>query len=426
MHRNSTASGQHRAPGCRDRGPGRGVLGAAVAAALLTTCLTSSPMRHVPALRPAADLQNQTSAAADDLGVRDGEADAAAARLDEVTKQVADARTALATAQAQLAGARGDLAAAENELGASQTAQRLVQERVDTANATLGIARDQLRVMVRSALQNGVGSDLDVLLQSGSPDELADRMGMLDHLSNARNARIAALTAARDVVAGEVHQLDLARGRSADAVRSADAQVATVATLVDGARDAEQRLVSAQTDQQAVVSRAQLAALGAKVRYDALRKASDDLTALLAARAVADPGGPPPPVAGAGGLVMPVVGVMTSPFGYRIDPLGRGTRFHAGQDFGAPLGAPIVAATDGTVAFAGWESGYGNYTCIDRGHGFATCYGHQSLIQVQVGQHVTAGEQIGLVGSTGNSTGPHLHFEVRLNGVPVDPLPYLR
>ena len=70
-------------------------------------------------------------------------------------------------------------------------------------------------------------------------------------------------------------------------------------------------------------------------------------------------------------------------------------------------------------------SGYGNYTCVDRGSGFATCYGHQSKILVAVGQPVQQGQQIGLVGNTGNSTGPHLHFEVRLNGTPTDPMPYL-
>jgi murein DD-endopeptidase MepM/ murein hydrolase activator NlpD len=201
--------------------------------------------------------------------------------------------------------------------------------------------------------------------------------------------------------------------------------VTKVAALVDGARDAEQRLVALQNDRQAALDRARVAADASRARYAALQKASADLTALLAARAAAEPVGPPRPTAGSGELVMPTTGVFSSPFGYRIDPLGRGRRFHAGQDIAAPLGTPIVAATAGTVAYAGWESGYGNYTCIDRGGGFATCYGHQVKILVTVGQTVAQGQEIGLVGSTGNSTGPHLHFEVRLNGVPVDPMPYL-
>ena len=98
---------------------------------------------------------------------------------------------------------------------------------------------------------------------------------------------------------------------------------------------------------------------------------------------------------------------------------------HTGIDIGAPSGAPIVAAAAGTVLVAGWEEGYGNTVVIDHGGGIATLYGHQSSIAVAVGQSVTRGQVIGAVGSTGHSTGPHLHFEVRVNGSPVDPLGYL-
>ena len=95
------------------------------------------------------------------------------------------------------------------------------------------------------------------------------------------------------------------------------------------------------------------------------------------------------------------------------------------MDFGAPLGTPIHAAGDGLVAFAGVESGYGNYTCINHGNGIATCYGHQSVLMVKVGDQVKQGQVIGLVGSTGYSTGPHLHFEIRSQGSYLDPCPFL-
>jgi murein DD-endopeptidase MepM/ murein hydrolase activator NlpD len=95
------------------------------------------------------------------------------------------------------------------------------------------------------------------------------------------------------------------------------------------------------------------------------------------------------------------------------------------MDIGVPTGTPIHAAGSGTVIMASYNGGYGNYTCIDHGGGVSSCYGHQSSIQVAVGQHVTQGQVIGLSGNTGFSTGPHLHFEVRVNGAVTQPLNYL-
>jgi len=100
-------------------------------------------------------------------------------------------------------------------------------------------------------------------------------------------------------------------------------------------------------------------------------------------------------------------------------------RLHAGVDFGAPSGTPIVAAAAGTVVSAGWQGGYGNAVIIDHGGGEATLYGHQSRLAVSSGGSVRRGQIIGYVGSTGMSTGPHLHFELRINGVPTDPMPRL-
>jgi murein DD-endopeptidase MepM/ murein hydrolase activator NlpD len=119
------------------------------------------------------------------------------------------------------------------------------------------------------------------------------------------------------------------------------------------------------------------------------------------------------------GLIWPVDGPVTSPFGYRWG------RLHAGIDIGVPYGTPIHAAAAGTVVIAAWTGGYGNYTCIDHGGGLATCYAHQSSYAVSVGAQVSQGQVIGYVGSTGHSFGAHLHFEVRINGTPVDPLGYL-
>lgn len=130
-----------------------------------------------------------------------------------------------------------------------------------------------------------------------------------------------------------------------------------------------------------------------------------------------------------GKLLMPVRGHLTSNFGVRFDPYYHVWQLHPGVDLAAPIGTPITAAAGGRVTWVGWKGGYGNYTCIDHGRAdnqrFSTCYGHQSKILVALGQQVRAGQVIGQVGSTGASTGPHLHFEVRLGGRPVNPLPWL-
>jgi murein DD-endopeptidase MepM/ murein hydrolase activator NlpD/outer membrane murein-binding lipoprotein Lpp len=119
------------------------------------------------------------------------------------------------------------------------------------------------------------------------------------------------------------------------------------------------------------------------------------------------------------GFAWPLSGPITSPFGMRWGTL------HPGIDIGVPTGTPIHAAGNGTVVWCGWMSGYGNLVMIDHHNGLATLYGHQSRIGVSCNQEVSQGQTIGYVGCTGFCTGPHLHFEVRLNGNPVDPLGYL-
>jgi len=141
------------------------------------------------------------------------------------------------------------------------------------------------------------------------------------------------------------------------------------------------------------------------------------------------PAAQPPPApstsSSSSGFLWPADGVKTSDFGWRTHPIFGTGRLHSGIDIGAAYGSAISAAASGTVVSAGTMSGYGNVVVIDHGGGIATLYAHQSSVAVGTGQAVERGQTIGYVGSTGYSTGPHLHFEVRVNGTPVDPMGYL-
>jgi murein DD-endopeptidase MepM/ murein hydrolase activator NlpD len=148
---------------------------------------------------------------------------------------------------------------------------------------------------------------------------------------------------------------------------------------------------------------------------------SSQIEALL--QAASGPLGPA--ATGSGQLVWPAIGPITSPFGWRINPLFHTREFHPGIDIGAPYGATVSAADAGVVEYAGTMTGYGNVLVIDHGGGLATLYGHLSAYSVSVGQRVGRGAPIANVGCTGWCTGPHLHFEVRVSGRPVNPVPYL-
>jgi murein DD-endopeptidase MepM/ murein hydrolase activator NlpD len=152
---------------------------------------------------------------------------------------------------------------------------------------------------------------------------------------------------------------------------------------------------------------------------DALQAASAQIAERIRAAQAQHAQSGPSATPSSAGLVWPVSGPITSPFGWRWG------RMHQGIDIGVPYGTPIHAAAAGTVIYCGGEEGYGNFVVIDHGGNLATAYAHQSQIAVSCGEHVEQGQVIGYVGCTGHCFGPHLHFEVRVDGNPVDPLGYL-
>jgi murein DD-endopeptidase MepM/ murein hydrolase activator NlpD len=307
---------------------------------------------------------------------------------------------------------------------------------LNAAKATLERQSGALRRRLVDAYERGDTDYLNVLLSATSFTDFAERWEDIRYLVAAnqrtvreRRAAEKAVEAVERQVEGERIVLDdvLAREKQ---TRFQLAALATTRTQLVDAAEAQRRSVSTEVAQLEELSAAQEAELERFIRArqqleEQRREAADAerrRAAQLAGQAI-----PPPENTGAPGTFSwPASGPITDPFGMRMHPITHVWKMHTGMDIGAPMGSTITAAAGGKIIYAGWEGGYGNTIIIDHGGNTSTLYGHCSQLFVSEGQEVQRGQAIGAVGSTGESTGPHLHFEIRINGVPVDPAPRLR
>jgi murein DD-endopeptidase MepM/ murein hydrolase activator NlpD len=309
------------------------------------------------------------------------------------------------------------LAAKQAELDRAVAKLSRAHDHLEVVRARLRRALVQLREMLVAVYESGAPDVLSVILSADGFDDLVERSEYLQRIQQQDELTIARVRELRDEVKQTVRRLKLAKQtieRARDAIAVQKQRVASARGAVE-ARQA--KLVAARGERQAVLDRVE-------GHVDHLEGIEADLQAEIQAKIAAETGGValpagPVPAASAAGLIWPVDGVLTSGFGMRWG------RMHEGIDISVPEGTPIRAAASGSVILAAYSGGYGNYTCIDHGGGLSTCYGHQSGFAVSAGEGVVQGETIGYSGNTGSSTGPHLHFEVRVNGVAVDPLGYL-
>jgi murein DD-endopeptidase MepM/ murein hydrolase activator NlpD len=200
------------------------------------------------------------------------------------------------------------------------------------------------------------------------------------------------------------------------AAESATSEQRGLVSRLVASRDA---LASAEREKRSTLESIQSDRGDVLAEIEDLEAQSEALAARIRAAQQQSSSSSAPVVSGSGQLLWPVSGPVTSPFGVRWG------RMHEGIDIAVGSGTPVHAAAAGTVIYAGWMEGYGNLVVIDHGNGLSTAYGHNSSLASSVGQSVSAGQVIAYSGSTGHSTGPHVHFEVRVNGTPVDPLGYL-
>ncbi len=331
---------------------------------------------------------------------------------EKIEQQEQAARDRLNNLQGQISQTSDQIAAQENKLQEATAKLQKIESELATAEASYGKQQTSTIARLRFLQQQGNAPTWTVLLQSRSLQEAMDRQYQLKQVYAADNQALVALKATKQQIQAKKleaeqqrNQIALLTGQLMAQKSSFEDRAQTEATLVTRLNNNREALAAAEQ---------QLADESARITQDIQQR--------LAA-SIAFPG--TVFLRGTGKLAIPTSGPITSTFGWRVHPVLGTSRMHNGLDFGADYGTLIQAADNGVVISAGWNGGYGNCVIIDHGNGLTTLYGHASQLYVTVGQAVTRGQPIAAVGSTGLSTGPHLHFEVRREGEPIDPMIFL-
>lgn len=321
------------------------------------------------------------------------------------------------SAQDRLEGLEDNIQTTASQIRKNENELKLASDRLQKLQAELAVAEKtyqerQFATVARLRfLQRQQGSrGWAVLLQSQDLNDFLDRRRQLTLVYGADRKILAELKAEAD---------DLNNRR-----RTIERQKNEIALITQQLQAQKAEFEAQAKTQEVLINRLRADRQALEEAEEQLAKDSNNITALIRQRiAAAARNGIV--IRGTGQFSIPVSGRLTSRFGYRVHPILGYRRFHAGIDFGAGHGTVIRAADSGTVIFAGWYGGYGRSVIIDHGNDLTTLYAHSSEVYVSEGQGVQRGQAIAAVGSTGLSTGPHLHFEVRQNGTPVDPLNYL-
>ena len=367
------------------------------------------------------DLQNQLS----DVQNRMAQESEKKAQAEAVIGSVNDKLYAI---QQQLEAAQRDYQAVANELKATEEKIAATQAELEKTRARLKVREGVFTKRVRDIYMHGQLSYLDVVLGAKDFSDFSNRLELLRRIIDADITLISDIRKERAAIETAKQELETQRARQAE--------------LRDQAAAKRDEIESRRKEQQAILYQAQNDKAVAEQAYNEYQQSSQAIAEMLrqraadraaqaaAAAAQASSGGGGgsdyyQPVSGSGAMIWPVNGVVTSPYGYRTHPIFGTTIYHSGIDIGVAYGTPVHAADGGVVVEAGWISGYGYAVIIDHGNGLSTLYGHNQELAVSEGQSVSQGQVIAYAGSTGNSTGPHVHFEVRANGDPVDPSAYL-
>lgn len=337
---------------------------------------------------------------------------------------------------AKLKQIQADLDAANARLQSIQTKQAEInaqiaqtQNEIVKMEAYLKTRQDVLNRRVRAIYMHGQLNYLEVILGANSFSDFANRVELLKRVIRSDYNLIleiqkqkAAIEAKKAQLEEDKRQLDALAAEAEKTRQEIAKKKAEQQKVLDAAKSNKAAAAQMEQDLNAQLAsvrnliQQRLAAVEAARQAAQQQAASDD---------EGGGGSDDNYVQGTGAMGWPCSGPITSPFGYRTHPIFGTTIFHAGIDIGVDYGTPIHAADSGVVVYSGWISGYGNAVIIDHGGGISTLYGHNQSLAVSEGQSVSKGSVIAYAGSTGNSTGPHCHFEVDVNGSPVNPMGYL-
>lgn len=388
------------------------------------------------------DLQNQLSDVQGQMAEQTQKKNDAEAVIGNVSEKLRIIQDNLNAATNEYKSISSQLADTEKQIAEMQVKLKEEQAKLEKREKVF-------RVRIRDIYMHGQLSYLDVVLGAKDFNDFANRVDLLRRVIAADMDLITAIRQQRDEIQQVQQELESQRQKQS--------------VLKENAAQKKAEIEQHKKEQQTILYKAETDKATAEEAYRELEASSQSIGEMLRQRAAAraaaaaaaeaeaaaqqqasassqadagdagtsdDSGSTEPdysyqPVSGSGAFIWPVNGVITSPYGYRTHPIFGTTIYHSGIDIGVDYGTPVHAADSGVVVEAGWISGYGYAVVIDHGNGLSTLYGHNESLNVSSGQSVSQGQVIAYAGSTGNSTGPHVHFEVRSNGDPVDPSAYL-
>ena len=365
-------------------------------------------------------LQDRIAEAQSKLAEARAREQALAAEIASVSQRIRSLESEVGDVSSRLAALEEDLALHQRKLDKLAELYELQSDRLGFLREQYELSVERLSARLVAIYEGGEPTTMDVLLEAQSLSDILDQLDYVSSVAQQDRGIVKHVDGARD----HMRELRARTGKT-------KARVAAV-TRVVRIRTEQQRAIRTQliTQQQGLsAARGQKRGALEDAREDAQEHAAHAAALQAQSAALASQirssqatvtysGSTSDSTPSASGLIWPVGGPVVSAFGWRWG------RMHEGVDIGAGYGAPIVASASGTVIYAGWMGGYGNLIIIDHGGGLATAYAHQSSFAVGGGA-VSQGQTIGYVGCTGHCYGPHLHFEVRMNGSAVDPLGYL-